>query len=249
MANSASRSRRDGRSANGTLTLRRPSTTPVGQASQNTSSTEHAVQQPVAAETIPAQHSNHDSGSRYSKEELLDVFRSHKPSDDPSRLFISGWDPSQVNGGASHGWGKVNETHVPQEPGVCWDHTGQTFPLGLQQMTIEEKEVFIHTLTMQRSCTHCFDRLSRATSIRLSNPRRRIKSFIKAMLMVGKHLYLKVREIHSGSFLPPQQVVLERVDEKLSTQTHSMAGSHPQRQLDGFPGTIRRHGLSARAMT
>ena len=94
------RSRRDGRSANGTLTLRRSSTTPVSQASQPTPSVDNAVQHPVVAETTSALPSTYEPGpARYSKDDLLEMFRSQKISDDPSRLFISGWDPSHVNGG------------------------------------------------------------------------------------------------------------------------------------------------------
>ncbi|KAG6004266.1 hypothetical protein E4U21_001278 [Claviceps maximensis] len=136
-------SRRDGRSANGTLTLRRSSTTPIGQASQQTMPVDNAVQQPAANETIPAQTLSHESGYvRYSKDDLLGIFRTQKAGDDPSRLFISGWDPSQVNGGNARGWGKANDGHIPQEPGACWHMNGETTPMGLHELSPEEKEVF-----------------------------------------------------------------------------------------------------------
>lgn len=60
---------------------------------------------------------------------------------DASRLFLSGWDPSNVNGAAGRGWGKSNDNHVPQEPGACWDQLGESTPLGLQGRSSEEKEV------------------------------------------------------------------------------------------------------------
>ncbi|KAG6027954.1 hypothetical protein E4U41_000806 [Claviceps citrina] len=136
-------SRRDGRSANGTLTLRRSSTTPIGQASQLTPSIDNAVQQPAAIDTTPAQAISTESGyARYSKEDLLDMFRTQKVGDDPSRLFIPGWDPSQINAGNTRGWGKANDGHIPQEPGACWNSNSETTPLGLHELSAEEKEAF-----------------------------------------------------------------------------------------------------------
>lgn len=64
-----------------------------------------------------------------------------RQSADPSRLFISGWNPNHVNGSSARGWGKTSDNHVPQEPGACWDQNGDTAPMGLQELSIEEKEV------------------------------------------------------------------------------------------------------------
>ncbi|KHN99336.1 GYF domain protein [Metarhizium album ARSEF 1941] len=136
-------SRRDGRSANGTLTLRRSSTTPIAQASQPVPPADHAVQQPISVDTTPALPPSYEVGpARYTRGDLLGMFRSQKPGDDPSRLFIPGWDPTHVNGGNARGWGKTNDTHVPQEPGACWDHDGHTAPMGLHEFSTEEKEAF-----------------------------------------------------------------------------------------------------------
>lgn len=79
--------------------------------------------------------------SRYTKDELLDMYRSQRAGDDPSRLFISGWDPSSVNGSNTRGWGKSGDNHVPQEPGACWELNGDTTPMGLHDLSVEEKEV------------------------------------------------------------------------------------------------------------
>lgn len=79
--------------------------------------------------------------SRYTKEDLLDVFRAQKMGDDTSRLFISGWDPSNINGNSGRGWGKSVENHIPQEPGACWDQNGDTMPMALQDYSLDEKEV------------------------------------------------------------------------------------------------------------
>jgi PERQ amino acid-rich with GYF domain-containing protein len=85
----------------------------------------------------------YESGpARYSKEELLNIARHQKSRGDPSRLFMQDWNPHVVNGHhSSRGWGKSSETHVPQEPGACWDANGDTLPMGLQDYTTEEREV------------------------------------------------------------------------------------------------------------
>lgn len=132
------RARRDGRSANGTMTFRRASTTPLGQM-QNHPPTDLA--QPSSAEPAAAMASFEAEPSRYTKDDLLDVFRAQKMTDDPSRLYISGWDPSNINGTSGRGWGKSNENHIPQEPGACWDQNGETAPMGLQDYSMDEKEV------------------------------------------------------------------------------------------------------------
>lgn len=133
------RSRRDGRSANGTLTFRRSSTTPIGHPSQQNASSESPVPTP-STEAAPAQPLIEESGpSRYSKVDLLSMYRPQAPAADPSRLFYSTWDPSHANGYA-RGWSK-NESHVPQEPGLCWDENGGSTPLGLQDMSVDEREV------------------------------------------------------------------------------------------------------------
>ena len=140
-ADHANRLRRDGRPANGTLTFRRSSTTPIGQSSQAPPPADNAVQ-PSSVEPATAHPASFENGpSRYSKEHLLEMYRAAHPSDDPSRLFISGWDPDHVNGNTARPWGKTNENHVPQEPGACWEPNGDTMPMGLQEPSAEEKEV------------------------------------------------------------------------------------------------------------
>ncbi|RBR24438.1 uncharacterized protein FIESC28_02729 [Fusarium coffeatum] len=137
--------RRDGRSANGTLTFRRSSTTPIGQpSSQPPPSTDHAVQPPATAESpVTASDSTYElPPARYTKEELIDIYRSQKPAVDVSHLLAPGWNPGQVNGHAPRGWGKPNDNHIPQEPGACWDDSGDSTPMGLQDMSMEEREVF-----------------------------------------------------------------------------------------------------------
>lgn len=106
------------------------------------SSHDNAVQPLSIDETPAAQASTYEQGpSRYTKDELLEMFRSQHTADDPSHLFMSGWNPSNLNGGPSRGWGKSGDNPVPQEPGACWDQHGVTAPLGLLDLSTEEKEV------------------------------------------------------------------------------------------------------------
>jgi PERQ amino acid-rich with GYF domain-containing protein len=137
--------RRDGRSANGTLTLRRSSTTPLSQTPQPPPSSDNAVQLPGLDHQ--AQPSTYElSPARYSKDELLAISQFPRSNEPVSRLLAPGWNPDQVNGGGSRAWGKSNENHVPQEPGACWDETGDNVPRNLQPVTEAEREVrFLHT--------------------------------------------------------------------------------------------------------
>ena len=76
---------------------------------------------------------------------MLDVFRAIPDTShlDLASLLAPGWDPAHVNGSSARPWGKSGESsHVPQDPGVCWDTSGAIHPLGLQGLTREEKELF-----------------------------------------------------------------------------------------------------------
>lgn len=135
---------RQGRSANGTLTLRRSSTTPLSQASQTPVPSENAVVQPPAPESaLPAPSVNDSSPFRYTRDHLLDLYTHLRAAEDPSRLYMAGWNPAHVNGSGSRAWGKSNENHVPQEPGACWDPNGDSTPMGHHSLNAEEKEVCI----------------------------------------------------------------------------------------------------------
>ncbi|KAI0804296.1 hypothetical protein GGR55DRAFT_659390 [Xylaria sp. FL0064] len=144
---------RPARTMNGTLTFRRTSTTPSSQAFNQQSSSE-----PVAPSDDPAVISAMPVGStavedtssrRYSRDEMLSIFSSMQQDSrfqqpDVSAFFVSGWSPGHTNGVASRGWGKPTDSHVlPQEPDMCWDAAGSTKAIGLQDMTAEEKELFL----------------------------------------------------------------------------------------------------------
>ncbi len=85
--------------------------------------------------------------SRYSKDQLLDLFRvqgkTGQPNANVNDLFVDGWSPGAVNGSINGGgWGK-KEDHKEAScgPDICWDHEGKVQPLGLIDMTDHEKEV------------------------------------------------------------------------------------------------------------
>ena len=93
--------------------------------------------------------------NRYSKEQLLDVYRTLRESGilgkDLADYFVADWDPHVATSTANGAWGKRDEqrnshphSHHKDNhsgPEVCWDHGGQVEPLGLSDLTDDEKEV------------------------------------------------------------------------------------------------------------
>ncbi len=83
--------------------------------------------------------------SRYSKDQLLDLFRTHErngfSSTNVNDLFVDGWSPGAVNGMSNGGWGKRDDNKEIAGPDICWDHEGSVNPIAMQEMTEEEKEV------------------------------------------------------------------------------------------------------------
>lgn len=136
-----------------TQTFRRPSgaTNPPHhrESSQPASATT-----PTAAGTYipPHMSSNHLSGSlrngeaRYSKDQLLDFYKVQRETGSLGKnveeYFVADWDPHMVTPAANGAWGKRDDhKNSSAGPEVCWDHEGQVEPLGLTEMTDDEKEV------------------------------------------------------------------------------------------------------------
>ncbi|KXJ95128.1 hypothetical protein Micbo1qcDRAFT_187381 [Microdochium bolleyi] len=131
---------RPGRSTNGTLTFRRTSTTPSSQSQQVPPSDVSPASGDPAGFSAMTAGSSGSGITRYTREDLLDI-ATNIP--DVSSLFAPGWQPGQINGSAGRGWGKTAENHpAPQEPDVCWDNNGSVRPVGMTEMTSEEKELF-----------------------------------------------------------------------------------------------------------
>jgi PERQ amino acid-rich with GYF domain-containing protein len=139
------RARKDTRPANGTLTLRRASTTPFAQASAQGD----APLPTPGADTLSMQQSSmyeQSTDTRYSKSQLLDIFKSQEETGalqgDVSRLYVDNWDPEHSNGANGRtGWGKSIDGRDTYGPEICWDTNGQIRPMGLEEMSEQEKIV------------------------------------------------------------------------------------------------------------
>jgi PERQ amino acid-rich with GYF domain-containing protein len=82
---------------------------------------------------------------RYTKEQLLQLFKGQEDlgntSPSLSELFMGGWEPNIANGSSSASWGRREENRDSHGADLCWDRDAQMFPMGLQDMTEEEKDV------------------------------------------------------------------------------------------------------------
>ena len=86
--------------------------------------------------------------ARYSKDQLLDLFKTQQDSEGFQRdslisSYVGGWEPHMTNGGTPGGWNRRDDSSRDHVPGsdVCWDQGGSVIPLGLVDLTDEEKEV------------------------------------------------------------------------------------------------------------
>lgn len=128
------------RRANGaTQTFRRPShaTTLSNAASTNASS--------PGVYVPPHRNGTATAENRYPKDSILSLFRQIPLDSDEglSELYAGGWEPQATNGASGGAWGRSIEhgKENPPGPDVCWDREGNMQPMGLNEMTEEEKEV------------------------------------------------------------------------------------------------------------
>jgi len=145
------------RRANGaTQTFRRPShaTTPSGSSSQAPTRDSSGAQPSAPSNSgvyVPPHAQSGRNGSslegRYPRGQLLQLFRSQKGSDDIhdglSELYAGAWEPNVSNGTSGASWGRRDDQGRESQSGVdlCWDRDGGILPLGLTEMTEDEKEV------------------------------------------------------------------------------------------------------------
>ncbi|KAL8672849.1 MAG: hypothetical protein Q9168_002725 [Polycauliona sp. 1 TL-2023] len=141
---------------NGTTTLfRRPSlANNLSHQRETSQSNTSATNQNAGVYVPPHINSNYQSSStrgapsetRYSKDQLLDLFRSQRespPNTDVSNLYVDGWHPSSAHGMTNGGWSRKDELREASAgPEMCWDHEGKVHPLALSDMTEQEKEAF-----------------------------------------------------------------------------------------------------------
>lgn len=80
---------------------------------------------------------------------LLQIYRSQEDSGalngDVSDLFANGWNPGHSNISNGRSWGKPMDNRDNHGPDVCWDTTGVVRPIGLEDMTEDEKTVGTRT--------------------------------------------------------------------------------------------------------
>jgi PERQ amino acid-rich with GYF domain-containing protein len=147
---SSSRSRRDNRSTNGTLTFRRSSNAPHIQPSQVESLPTPSAEasEDVPPPPNPSYDQSVPADFRYSKARLLDMYKAHRETKDSgasngdvSRLFAEGWNPGHSNGTNGRAWGKTTDGRETFGPDACWDMNGSQRPVSLEEMTDEEKTV------------------------------------------------------------------------------------------------------------
>lgn len=86
---------------------------------------------------------------RYSREQLTQLFKTQQDSGDLteglSSLYTGGWEPHTTNGGSGASWGRKDDHGREAASGVdqCWDRDGSIYPLGLADMTDEERDVSV----------------------------------------------------------------------------------------------------------
>ncbi|KAL4941262.1 hypothetical protein BDV06DRAFT_194856 [Aspergillus oleicola] len=85
--------------------------------------------------------------TRYSKEQLLELYKAQRDTGiltkNVADYFVADWNPHIETPSVNGAWGKRDD-HKDNSTGpeVCWDHGGQIEPLGLMDMTDDEKEIF-----------------------------------------------------------------------------------------------------------
>ncbi|KAL4778163.1 hypothetical protein BJX76DRAFT_343966 [Aspergillus varians] len=85
--------------------------------------------------------------TRYSKEQLLDLYKAQRDTGiltkNVADYFVADWNPHIETPAVNGAWGKRDD-HKDNSTGpeVCWDHGGQIEPLGLVDLTEDDKEIF-----------------------------------------------------------------------------------------------------------
>lgn len=95
------------------------------------------------------------SDTRYSKEQLLNLYKAQRDSGalnkNVAEYFAADWNPRPDTSPVNGAWGRREDSKDNSSgPEVCWDHGGQMEPLGLVDMTDEEKEVGLPPLVFLR---------------------------------------------------------------------------------------------------
>lgn len=137
-----------------TQTFRRPSVATNLSHHRDSSQPVSATTPTAGAYIPPHMSSNYQSSmlrngapneNRYSKDQLLNLYRIQQESGNLGKnvedYFVADWNPHVETSALNGTWGKRDDKDHPTGPEVCWDHGGQSEPLGLADMTDDEKEV------------------------------------------------------------------------------------------------------------
>ena len=86
------------------------------------------------------------SDCRYSKDQMLDVFKTQEASSMTNghlqNALTEGWTPRASSGNSREEWGRRDENRDNQNNAdICWNFDGSVQPISLTEMTEEEKEV------------------------------------------------------------------------------------------------------------
>jgi PERQ amino acid-rich with GYF domain-containing protein len=85
------------------------------------------------------------SETRYSKDQLLDIYQNLKESSTLDRslgdIFLGTWDPRDSKNGTASMGGRGDLKDQAPGPEVCWNYNVNLEPFGLTNMSEEEKQV------------------------------------------------------------------------------------------------------------
>jgi PERQ amino acid-rich with GYF domain-containing protein len=91
---------------------------------------------------------------RFPRDLLTQLFKTQRESeelaDGLSSLSMGAWEPHATNGVSGASWGRNHDQSRDSQSGVdqCWDRDGSIEPLGLRDLTDEEREVRFRLLHM-----------------------------------------------------------------------------------------------------
>ena len=92
--------------------------------------------------------------SRYSKDQLLDLFRAQFKSEqvttNVAEYLVEGWNPDIATTATNGRWAvKDGFKDGTSGPEICWDYEGVSHPLGLNEMGDDEKEVCLPSVVIK----------------------------------------------------------------------------------------------------
>ena len=138
---------RSRRTNGATQTFRRPSATSISNSMQQSDPSSSLP----APRYVPPHRNGTLTDTRYSRDQLLDLYKAQQSSDGGLRdglptLYVGGWQPDLANGVSSSSWGRSEHDRDTQSAvNACWEADGNIEPLGLLEMTNEEREVGLGT--------------------------------------------------------------------------------------------------------